>query len=136
MFLVADKSLTTPHFLSFAAPVTLAEPSSTALDELRRQLLESSRLAEKELDKGAGPDKDLVAQLQKERDFLGADIDRQSSGELQLCEGCAVRSCTTCLRLAAFISMHTDVVVTRASCLEPQVRSALFVVRLSGLVCL
>ena len=60
----------------------MAGPSSAPLDELRRRLLRYSRLAEEELDKGGGRDKDLVTQLQKQADILSAQI-KEASGEVQ-----------------------------------------------------
>ena len=55
----------------------------STLNELQEQLAKFRRLADEELSKGAGRDKDLVAQLHKERELLGAEIDRQTSGEVQ-----------------------------------------------------
>ena len=57
-------------------------PSSTPDDLLRRRLLKYNSMAEEELVKGAGRDKDLVAQLQKERELLQG-INRRTSGEFQ-----------------------------------------------------
>ena len=55
-------------------------PLST-LNELQGQLDKFRKLAAEELSKGAGRDKDLVAQLQRERELLLAQIDRQTSGD-------------------------------------------------------
>ena len=56
--------------------------TSSSDDLLRTWLLKYNSMAEEGLNKGAGPDKDLVAQLQKEMELL-QEIDRRTSGEVQ-----------------------------------------------------
>ena len=60
----------------------MAGPSST-VDELQQQLDEYNTLAEMELRKGAQRDLGLLGDLQREREILLAQIDRQTSGEVQ-----------------------------------------------------
>ena len=59
----------------------MAGPSSSRLDELQQQLDEYNTLATKEFHKGAQRDKGLVADLQREREILLAQIERP--GEVQ-----------------------------------------------------
>ena len=67
--LLADESLTIPLSLQPTEP-------------WQRHVSQYNSMAEEELDKGAGRDEDLVAQLQTERKLL-QKINRQISGEIQ-----------------------------------------------------
>ena len=113
--------------------VDMEGPCSSTVNEIQEQLNELHRLAEEELDKGKGRNEALVAQYERRADRLFAQMKLMPPGEVQMR---SVLSSIACLRLHIPTSMHTHVIVTRASCLEPQVRSAVFVVHLSGLVCL
>ena len=53
------------------------------MDELQQQLDEYNTLAKRELRKGAQRDLGLLGDLQREREILLAQIDRQTSGEVQ-----------------------------------------------------
>ncbi len=92
----------------------MAEPASSRLGELYRRLDECSRRTEEEL--GKQPVNDTrVAQLQKQADILLAQIDRQTSGEVQhhgsvLCCQAPLASGST-----SVISMHIHANVSRAS---------------------
>ena len=64
----------------------MAGPSLLPLNELQEQVDKFNRLAAKELDKGEACSESRVALLQKERELLLAQIDWQTSGEVQLHE--------------------------------------------------
>ena len=91
LLILSDETLTNPLSV-LPTDINMEGPSSSTLDDLRRQLHKYNKLAEAEIDKGAGRDKDLVAELQKERELLGAEIDRLTPGEAQYHEACAVLS--------------------------------------------
>ena len=76
--------LTTLVSLSPADPVNMAGPSSATITELQERLEKLNKLAFEELGKGARCDKGLVAVLQREREILGAQINKQASGEIQM----------------------------------------------------
>ena len=66
--------------LSPAAPVSMAGPSSSTI---QGQLDKLNELSFAELCKGDNRSEGLVAQLQRERELLLAQIDRQTLGEVQ-----------------------------------------------------
>ena len=68
------------------------------MPDIQEQLHELNRLALKELRKGADRDKDLVAELQRQSEILGAQIQWQTSGEVQHHGSDAVLSSITCPR--------------------------------------
>ena len=75
-------------------------PSSSTLDDLRRQLHKYNRLVEEELDKVEGPDQVLVAQFEKRVENLTAHIKLMSSGEVQMrsllcCQASLASGCTS-----------------------------------------
>lgn len=108
----------------------MAGLSLSTLDELQEQLRELDRLALEEFRTGPHRDMDLVAELQKEREILIAQIDRLPSAESLYHAVCAVLYSITCFRLHTFTSMDAHVIVTCAdhASLELQVRSAVAVV--------
>ena len=81
--LLADVSLITPLFLSPVAPVNMVGPSSSTLNELQEQLDKFNKLAAQEFSKDGDCNEARVALLQREREILLAQIDRQTSGEIQ-----------------------------------------------------
>lgn len=74
-------NLTTLLSLWPAAPVKMAGPSPSQLDQLKQQLDRVTRLAGEELCKGARRDEDLVTQLQMQAETLTAQIKLIPSGE-------------------------------------------------------
>ena len=66
----------------------MAGPSFSKMNQLQEQLDRFNSLAAEELGKGAGRDKDLVAQLQMQVQNVAAQIAqiKQTSGEVQLHE--------------------------------------------------
>ena len=88
----------------------MAELASSRLGELYRRLDECSRRTEEKLGKGAGRDKDLVTQYQKQADILVAQIDRQTSGEVQ--HHGSVLCCQAHQHQAEDVLQHTHVTVT------------------------
>ena len=110
ILLVADDSLTTPLRVLPAAPVNMAGPSLSTLDELQKQLNQLNELVIAEFRKGANRDEGLVAELRQEKNSLVAQLDRHTSGEVQ--HHVSVLSSITCPRLK---SMHTHEVVSWAS---------------------
>ena len=99
MLLAADDSLTAPRFVLPVVPVNMAGPSSSSMNEIQEQLKELNRLTIGELRKGADRDKDLVAELQKQSEILGAQMQWQMSGGVQHHRSNAVLSSIPCLRL-------------------------------------
>ena len=113
--LLADVSLTIPLSLSPAAPVNMAGPSSSTLKELQEQLDKFCRLAAEELSKEKHCNDQKVVLYREQAKIAGAEIDRQTSGEVQhhgsvLCCQVPLASGSTGL-----ISMHTPAIVSTAS---------------------
>ena len=77
--LLSDETLTNPLSV-LPTDINMEGPSSSTLDDLRRQLHEYNKLAAAKIDEGADRGKNLVAEPQKERELLGAQIDRLTSG--------------------------------------------------------
>ena len=96
--------------------VDMEGPCSSTLKEIQEQLNELNRLAEEELDKGRGRNQALVAQYERRAERLIAQMKLLPPGEVQMR---SVLSSIACLRLHILTSMHTQVIVTRASC-QPQ----------------